>query len=119
MNEVSESCSLCNKPNDQMLMLSCVHDPCINCAASAYAEQIHLKNQNKEVSLPSHLALHLLNLRRTNPPRLLHCPRTHYSRQLSHQTTLPLSRGQQKPDHNHSSSAQVDPAASCERARDY
>lgn len=49
MNEVSESCSLCNKPNDQMLMLSCVHDPCINCAASAYAEQIHLKHQNKDV----------------------------------------------------------------------
>lgn len=37
MNEVSENCSLCNKPNDQMLMLSCVHDPCINCAASAFA----------------------------------------------------------------------------------
>ena len=47
MNEVSETCNLCNKPNDQMLMLSCVHDPCINCAASAYAEQIHLKGQNK------------------------------------------------------------------------
>lgn len=42
-----ETCNLCNKPNDQMLMLSCVHDPCINCAASAYAEQIHLKGQSK------------------------------------------------------------------------
>lgn len=49
MNEVSENCNLCNKPNDQMLMLSCVHDPCINCAASAFAEQIHIKGQSKEV----------------------------------------------------------------------
>lgn len=32
-----------------MLMLSCVHDPCINCAASAYAEQIHIKGQGKDV----------------------------------------------------------------------
>lgn len=31
-------------------MLSCVHDPCINCAASAYAEQVHIKGQNKDVS---------------------------------------------------------------------
>lgn len=30
-------------------MLSCVHDPCINCAASAYAEQVHIKGQNKDV----------------------------------------------------------------------
>ncbi len=50
MNEISENCNLCNKPNDQMLMLSCVHDPCINCAASAYAEQIHIKGQSKEVN---------------------------------------------------------------------
>lgn len=34
-----------------MLMLACVHDPCINCAATAYAEQIHIKGQNREVSL--------------------------------------------------------------------
>ena len=52
MNEVSETCSLCNKPNDQMLMLSCVHDPCINCAATAFAEQVHIKGQNKEVPIP-------------------------------------------------------------------
>ena len=37
MNEVSETCSICSKPNDQMLMLSCVHDPCINCAATTFA----------------------------------------------------------------------------------
>ena len=48
-NEISENCCLCNKPNDQMLMLSCVHDPCINCAASAFAEQIHIKGRSKEV----------------------------------------------------------------------
>ena len=47
MNEIAETCSLCNKPNDQMLMLSCIHDPCINCAASAYAEQIFIKGQSK------------------------------------------------------------------------
>ena len=46
---MSETCNICNKPNDQMLMLSCVHDPCINCAASAYAEQIHIKGQSREV----------------------------------------------------------------------
>ena len=48
--DVNEVCSLCKKPNDQMLMLACVHDPCINCAASAYAEQVHLKSQNPDVS---------------------------------------------------------------------
>jgi hypothetical protein len=51
MNEVNEICSLCNKPNDQMLMLSCVHDPCINCAASAYAEQVYIKNQKRDVMI--------------------------------------------------------------------
>lgn len=61
MNEISENCNLCNKPNDQMLMLSCVHDPCINCAASAYAEQIHIKGQTKEVRTP-YSALYLRNL---------------------------------------------------------
>jgi hypothetical protein len=45
----NETCNLCSKPNDQMLMLACVHDPCINCAASAYAEQIHIKGQSREV----------------------------------------------------------------------
>ncbi len=32
-----------------MLMLSCIHDPCINCAASAYAEQVHIKGQSNQV----------------------------------------------------------------------
>lgn len=34
---ISENCFICKKQSDQMLMLSCVHDPCINCAASAFA----------------------------------------------------------------------------------
>lgn len=33
-----------------MLMLSCVHDPCINCAASNFAEQVHIKGQSPDVS---------------------------------------------------------------------
>lgn len=32
-----------------MLMLKCVHDPCVNCAASTYAEQIHIKGQSNQV----------------------------------------------------------------------
>ncbi len=32
-----------------MLMLACVHDPCINCAATSYAEQIHIKGQSNQV----------------------------------------------------------------------
>ena len=47
--DISEVCNLCNKPNDQMLMLKCVHDPCINCAATTYAEQIHIKGQSNQV----------------------------------------------------------------------
>ena len=35
--DVSDTCSLCKKSSDQMLMLSCVHDPCINCAANSFA----------------------------------------------------------------------------------
>jgi hypothetical protein len=49
--DISEVCNLCNKPNDQMLMLKCVHDPCINCAASTYAEQIHIKGQSSQVKI--------------------------------------------------------------------
>lgn len=59
MSEVSETCSLCNKPNDQMLMLSCVHDPCINCAASAYAEQVYIKGQSKEVSMVPYRSIYV------------------------------------------------------------
>ena len=47
--DVSDTCFICKKTNDQMLMLSCVHDPCINCAASAFAEQVHIKGQSPNV----------------------------------------------------------------------
>lgn len=46
----NDTCSICKKPNDQMLMLSCVHDPCINCAASSFAEQVHIKGQSPNVN---------------------------------------------------------------------
>ena len=49
--DVSEFCSLCDKPNDQILMLACVHDPCINCASVSYAEQVHIKGQNPHVKM--------------------------------------------------------------------
>lgn len=52
--DISEVCNLCNKPNDQMLMLKCVHDPCVNCAASTYAEQIHIKGQSNQVNYCSY-----------------------------------------------------------------
>lgn len=48
--DVSDTCSICKKPSDQMLMLSCVHDPCLNCAASNFAEQVHIKGQSSDVS---------------------------------------------------------------------
>ena len=57
--DVSEFCNLCKKPNDQMLMLACVHDPCINCAATAYAEQVHIKSQNPDVHNHYNLDLYL------------------------------------------------------------
>ena len=44
--DASELCALCNKANDQMLMLACVHDPCIHCAATAFADQVHIKGQS-------------------------------------------------------------------------
>lgn len=50
--DVSDTCYICKKPSDQMLMLSCVHDPCIDCAASSFAEQVHLKGQKPSVLLP-------------------------------------------------------------------
>lgn len=46
---VSDMCNICKKNSDQMLMLSCVHDPCINCAASTFAEQVHVKGQSSDV----------------------------------------------------------------------
>lgn len=70
--DVSEFCNLCKKPNDQMLMLACVHDPCINCAATSYAEQVHIKGQNPDVTPTSYLDLRLRSLSRINCSRLQH-----------------------------------------------
>ena len=36
-----------------MLMLSCVHDPCIDCAARAYVELNHAKVKSKGVHILS------------------------------------------------------------------
>jgi hypothetical protein len=33
-----QPCVICGQQHEQMLMLSCVHDPCINCAAIHYVE---------------------------------------------------------------------------------
>ncbi len=43
---------MCHKFNDQMLMLTCVHDPCISCAATYYLEEARGKT-NYYVMLPS------------------------------------------------------------------
>ena len=47
--DINDTCQLCKQQNDQMLMLACDHDPCINCAASAYAELVHIKNDDPNV----------------------------------------------------------------------
>lgn len=57
--DVSEFCHICKKPNDQMLMLACVHDVCINCAATSYAEQVHIKGLNPNVKYPILSGLYL------------------------------------------------------------
>jgi hypothetical protein len=46
---IIDLCHVCKQSNDDMLMLSCVHNPCVNCAASAYAELVHIKNGNPNV----------------------------------------------------------------------
>ena len=47
--DINDVCQVCKQSNDDMLMLSCVHNPCVNCAASAYAEIVHIKNGNPNV----------------------------------------------------------------------
>jgi hypothetical protein len=42
----NEECVICHQYNEQMLMLQCVHDPCINCAAIHYAEEFKGKLKN-------------------------------------------------------------------------
>lgn len=51
---ISDTCFICKQPTDQMLMLSCVHDPCINCAASTLAEQVHIKGLTADVLFVSY-----------------------------------------------------------------
>ena len=60
---ISDNCHLCRQTNDQMLMLACDHDPCINCAASVYAELVHIKNNDPNVIRPNYPGLHLWSLR--------------------------------------------------------
>lgn len=36
--EEQQPCVMCDQHNEQMLMLSCVHDPCIDCAATHYVD---------------------------------------------------------------------------------
>lgn len=38
MDELEE-CTICHQKSDQMLMLTCVHDPCIECALTRYARE--------------------------------------------------------------------------------
>lgn len=49
--DINDVCQVCKQTNDDMLMLSCVHNPCVNCAASAYAEIVHIKNGNPNVCI--------------------------------------------------------------------
>lgn len=46
-----------------MLMLACVHDPCINCAATAYAEQVHIKSQNPDVRISIYRSIYVKYVR--------------------------------------------------------
>ena len=50
---------ICHQFNDQMLMLQCVHDPCINCAAVHYAEEF--KGKLKNYVPPTRLSTTLAN----------------------------------------------------------
>ena len=46
--ESQRPCVMCRESNEQMLMLSCVHDPCVNCAAVQYVEN---EPQNSPVTI--------------------------------------------------------------------
>lgn len=47
--EEQQPCVICGQHHEQMLMLSCVHDPCINCAATHYVE-----SEPRNSKVPSH-----------------------------------------------------------------
>ena len=57
--DISEKCQICKQTSDQMLMLACIHDPCINCAASAYAELVHIKNNDPQVNFCSNRLIYV------------------------------------------------------------
>ena len=65
---VSEVCNICNKSSDQMLMLSCIHDPCLDCAAANFALQLQNKNKNPEVLFLLTLDLWMPDLRGRDGP---------------------------------------------------
>lgn len=66
-------CVMCHESNEQMLMLSCVHDPCVNCAAIHFVENqsynsgvcpfllrfTHVPNVDKKLNLMSPVLLNL------------------------------------------------------------
>lgn len=66
MPEQNDICSLCGKPNEQLLMLNCSHDPCIHCATKTFAEQVFVKGENKDVLSLINIGVYLFNLSRTN-----------------------------------------------------
>lgn len=49
--DINDVCQVCKQSNDDMLMLNCIHNPCVNCAASAYAEIVHIKKGNPNVRI--------------------------------------------------------------------
>jgi|JI6StandDraft_1071083.scaffolds.fasta_scaffold09321_4 hypothetical protein len=59
--EEDQECVMCHEYNDQMLMLTCVHDPCISCAASSYLEEARGKANYYVPPFP-HLELYLSHL---------------------------------------------------------
>ena len=71
--DISDTCKICKQPNDQMLMLACDHDPCINCAASAYAESVHIKSNDPNVTDSSYLGLCMRSLWGINTVRSVDC----------------------------------------------
>jgi hypothetical protein len=49
---------MCEQHNEQMLMLSCVHDPCIDCAATHYVDN---EPHNSSVSILKYRFTHAPN----------------------------------------------------------
>lgn len=75
-----------------MLMLSCLHDPCINCAAINYVENCP---KNSLVSCLLSLVLFMLKMSRRDPTGFLQCCRAAKSLQ-KHQTRAVNQRQQER-----------------------